>query len=319
MVLLKSTQNRIPPSELTVPRDFERRRSLCKLLMTAALAESPLMTALANTGAKPPTQARIEGSGDALDPTPRSLVRNYINYYELAIDKVTPVDLAKQITIDPWSIEVTGQVEHPVTFRLEDLLTKQSLRERIYRHRCVEGWSMVVPWFGFPLQDLLTAVKPLAAAKFVKFTSVFQPEAMPSQRTRSLLAWPYVEALRIDEAVHPLTLIATGMYGEPLTKQNGAPLRLVVPWKYGFKSIKAITKIELVVHPPSTSWNSAAPGEYGFYANVNPSVPHPRWSQVSERLLGSRFFTARRETELFNGYAEQVGALYQGMDLRRFF
>jgi sulfoxide reductase catalytic subunit YedY len=227
--------------------------------------------------------------------------------------------LAQELKIDPWSVEIAGEVEAPGILTLEDILKHQSLQEYIYRFRCVEGWAMVVPWVGFPLASILKAAKPLSSAKFVKFTSIYKPEAMSLQRENSLLEWPYVEGLRIDEAVHPLTLLAVGMYGDRLPKQNGAPLRLVVPWKYGFKSIKAIVKIELLKRAPITSWNKAAPREYGFYANVNPDVPHPRWSQVSERVLGSDFFTPRRQTVLFNGYGEQVAGMYRDMDLRHFF
>ena len=227
--------------------------------------------------------------------------------------------LSQRLTVDPWTIEISGEVEKPGKFNLEDLLRQNTLEERIYRFRCVEAWSMVVPWVGFSLGDLLKKVQPLSTAQFVKFTSIYQPEIMPNQKSNSMLQWPYEEALRIDEAMHPLTLLAVGMYGDTLPKQNGAPLRLIVPWKYGFKNIKAIVKIELLKRAPNTSWNLFAPDEYGFYANVNPDLPHPRWSQNTERLLGGGFFTPRRKTELFNGYAEHVAYLYKDMDLRHFF
>ena len=248
-------------------------------------------------------------------PTPIDLVKNYTNYYEFTFNKEDTTQLAQSLKIDPWSVEITGEVEKSVTLDIDDLLSQQTLQEFVYRLRCVEGWSMVVPWVGFPLAGLLKRVKPLSTAKFVKFTSVHQPEVMHN----SILEWPYVEGLRIDEAVHPLTILAVGMYGKTLPKQNGAPLRLVVPWKYGFKSIKAIVKIELLKNAPITTWNKYAPDEYGFYANVNPSVPHPRWSQFSERRIGSRFFTPRKQTELFNGYGEQVAHMYRDMDLAHFF
>ena len=227
--------------------------------------------------------------------------------------------MAQGLPTDPWQVEISGEVETPLKLNLEDILKQQSLQEYIYRFRCVEAWSMVVPWIGFPLVNLLKLAKPLAAARFVQFTTVLNPQAMPNQLHSTMIDWPYKEGLRIDEAVHPLSILAVGMYGETLPKQNGAPLRLVVPWKYGFKSIKAIVKIELVKKPPITSWNQYAPQEYGFYANVNPAVAHPRWSQASERLLGSSLFTSRRNTELFNGYADQVAGLYSDMDLKHFF
>jgi sulfoxide reductase catalytic subunit YedY len=256
---------------------------------------------------------------NSLKPTPVELVKNYTNYYEFTFNKDDSTKLAQSMVIDPWSIEISGEVEKPATYHLEDILSQQTLEERIYRFRCVEGWSMVVPWVGFSLANLLKMAKPLSTAQFVKFTTIEQPETMPNQREKKMLDFPYVEGLRIDEAMHPLTMLAVGMYGEKLPKQNGAPLRLVVPWKYGFKSIKAIVKIELLKKPPLTTWNKSAPQEYGFYANVNPAVSHPRWSQNSERLLGSGFFTSRRQTELFNGYGEQVASLYKDMDLRHFF
>ncbi|WP_109867645.1 protein-methionine-sulfoxide reductase catalytic subunit MsrP [Methylocucumis oryzae] len=243
------------------------------------------------------------------------LVKNYTNYYEFTFNKEDSTHLAHKLNINPWSVEIIGEVENPLTLQMEDLLKQQAPQEFVYRLRCVEGWSMVVPWIGFPLASLLKRVKPLSTAKFVKFTSVHQPETMRNR----MLEWPYVEGLRIDEAVHPLTILAVGMYGEILPNQNGAPIRLVVPWKYGFKSIKAIVKIELLKNAPTTTWNKYAPKEYGFYANVNPSVPHPRWSQFSERQLGSRFFSPRRQTELFNGYGDQVASMYKDMDLVHFF
>jgi sulfoxide reductase catalytic subunit YedY len=214
---------------------------------------------------------------------------------------------------------MSGEIENPGHYQLEDILKQQQLQEYVYRFRCVEAWSMVIPWVGFPLADFIKMVKPLSTAKFVKFTSIYQPDTMPKQRINAMLEWPYVEALRIDEAVHPLTIMAVGMYGDVLPKQNGAALRLVVPWKYGFKSIKAVVKIEFLKKAPMTTWHAFAPNEYGFYANVNPEVPHPRWSQFSERQLASGYFTPRRQTELFNGYAEQVASLYSDMDLQHFY
>lgn len=297
-------------SEITQPAIFEQRRSILKALLSGSVAASGILPGVG--------LAMADSAQQILTPTPIKLVKNYTNYYEFGFNKEDASRLADKLTLQPWTIEISGEVEKPLTFNVDELISKQAIQEYIYRFRCVEGWSMVVPWQGFSLQNLLKQIKPLSSANFVKFTSVAQPEAMPMLAKKAMLDWPYVEALRIDEAAHPLTILATGMYGAPLSKQNGAPLRLVVPWKYGFKSIKAIVKIELLKRPPLTSWNKFAPDEYGFYANVNPNVPHPRWSQASERALGSDFFTARRQTELFNGYAAQVAGLYRDMDLTHF-
>ena len=312
--MIIKTKKDIPSSEITPLEIFKERRKFIQMLgLTLAGANIPSAFAgeefsLANLV-----------KDNSLKPTPSELVKNYTNYYEFTFNKDDSTKLAQSMVIDPWSVEISGEVEKPATYHLENILSQQTLEERIYRFRCVEGWSMVVPWMGFSLANLLKMAKPLSTAQFVKFTTIEQPETMPNQRDKKMLEFPYVEGLRIDEAMHPLTMLAVGMYGEKLPKQNGAPLRLVVPWKYGFKSIKAIVKIELLKKAPLTTWNKSAPQEYGFYANVNPTVPHPRWSQNSERLLGSGFFTSRRQTELFNGYGEQVASLYQDMDLRHFF
>lgn len=313
------TQKKIPSSEITDFTVFKERRKFIKA-MVATAASASIPSAWANN-AKPNAWnlAKSDLSNTALTPTPIELVKNYTNYYEFTLNKEDSTKLAQNFITDPWSLEISGEVENPGSYHLEDILRQQTLEERIYRFRCVEGWSMVVPWVGFSLANLLKMAKPLSTAHFVKFTTIQQPETMPSQRNNVMLEWPYVEGLRIDEAMHPLTMLAVGMYGDTLPKQNGAPLRLVVPWKYGFKSIKAIVKIELLKYSPLTTWNIAAPTEYGFYANVNPDVSHPRWSQNSERQLGSGFFTSRRQTELFNGYGEQVAELYRDMDLRHFF
>lgn len=313
------TQKKIPSSEITDFTVFKERRKFIKA-MVATAASASIPSAWANN-AKPNAWnlAKSDLSNTALKPTPIELVKNYTNYYEFTLNKEDSTKLAQNFITDPWSLEISGEVENPGSYHLEDILRQQTLEERIYRFRCVEGWSMVVPWVGFSLANLLKMAKPLSTAHFVKFTTIQQPETMPSQRNNVMLEWPYVEGLRIDEAMHPLTMLAVGMYGDTLPKQNGAPLRLVVPWKYGFKSIKAIVKIELLKYSPLTTWNIAAPTEYGFYANVNPDVSHPRWSQNSERQLGSGFFTSRRQTELFNGYGEQVAELYRDMDLRHFF
>ncbi|WP_442923366.1 protein-methionine-sulfoxide reductase catalytic subunit MsrP [Methylomonas sp. LL1] len=314
------TEKPIPASEITDPLVFQQRRKIIKTMLAGMLLPSSLASVSANP-AKPrwPELVGSPLSGDYGPETPAKLSKNYTNYYEFSFNKEDSTELAQNLRTDGWELEISGEVEKPGIYHLEDILSRQTLQEYIYRFRCVEGWSMVVPWVGFGLADLIKSVKPLSSAKFVKFTSIYQPDTMPKQRINAMLDWPYVEALRMDEAVHPLTILAVGMYGDLLPKQNGAALRLVVPWKYGFKSIKAIVKIELLKKAPMTSWNQFAPNEYGFYANVNPSVPHPRWSQFSERQLGSGFFTPRRQTELFNGYGEQVASLYSGMDLRHFF
>ena len=243
-------------------------------------------------------------------------ITNYNNFYEFSLDKGSVNPLSKEFSTVPWDIEVTGMVGKPQTFALEDILKKFTQEERIYRLRCVEAWSMVIPWVGFPVGELLKEVEPTAAAKFVKFTTVMRPEEMPGQRGRTVIDYPYVEGLRIDEAMNPLAIFATGMYGKPLVPANGAPFRLVVPWKYGFKSAKGIVKIELTDTMPVSTWMKAAPNEYGFYANVNPDVDHPRWSQATERRIGEG---GRRDTLPFNGYGEEVAALYDGMDLRENF
>lgn len=246
--------------------------------------------------------------------TPFEDITNYNNFYEFSTDKISVAPEAKGFVTNPWSVAVSGLVNKPKTFNLEELL-KFQLEERIYRLRCVEGWSMVIPWIGFPLSKLLEKIEPTSQAKYVAFQTLFDPKRMPNQHT-GVLDWPYVEGLRIDEAMHPLTILATGLYGEMLPPQNGAPVRLVVPWKYGFKSIKSIVKIDLVPNEPPTTWNIQTPHEYGFYSNVNPNVAHPRWSQARERRIGE---FSMRETLLFNGYADQVAHLYQGMDLRKYF
>ena len=239
-------------------------------------------------------------------------ITNFNNYYEFSTDKQEVARLSQDFVTRPWTVEVGGLVNNPRTYDIDDLLHRFDQEERIYRLRCVEAWSMVIPWVGFTLGDLLREVEPTSAAQYVKFTTLLDPEQMPGQR-RAVLDWPYVEGLRLDEAMHDLTLMATGLYGKPIVPANGAPLRLVVPWKYGFKSIKGIVRIDLVDEMPVSSWMAAAGNEYGFYANVNPAVNHPRWSQATERRIGE---SGRRETLLFNGYADEVAHLYDGMDLR---
>lgn len=320
--MIIKTEKTIPANEITDSTVFHQRRKIIKAMAAGALLPSAIYSnAVAASDRRLPWAdlGKSDSSVDSASITPKKLVENYTNYYELSFNKEDSTQLAQNLPTDRWSVEILGEVENPGKYYLEDLISKQTLKEYVYRFRCVEAWSMVVPWVGFPLADLIKLVKPLSTAKFVKFTSIYQPDTMPKQRINAMLDWPYVEALRIDEATHPLTILAVGMYGDILPKQNGAPIRLVVPWKYGFKSIKAVVKIELTHRPVMTTWNAFAPGEYGFYANVNPSVPHPRWSQFSERQLGSDFFTPRRRTELFNGYGEQVASMYSDLDLRHFF
>jgi len=247
--------------------------------------------------------------------TPYEDITHYNNFYEFSTDKLAVADKAKKFVTRPWTVAVEGLVSKPRVFDIDDLLKISLPEERVYRHRCVEAWSMVIPWVGFPLGKLLDEVQPLSQAKYVAFETLADPRQMPNVNS-DVLQWPYVEGLRIDEAMHPLTILASGLYGETLPPQNGAPLKLVVPWKYGFKGIKSIIRIRLVADQPPTTWNIAAPREYGFYSNVNPEVNHPRWSQAHERRIGE---FGLRETLMFNGYADQVAQLYSGMDLRKYY
>ncbi|NEY91692.1 protein-methionine-sulfoxide reductase catalytic subunit MsrP [Tabrizicola oligotrophica] len=251
---------------------------------------------------------------ETLEPNSLEDITSYNNFYEFGWDKGDPARHAGALTTDPWSIEIGGMVDKPGTYDLADILKGQPIEERIYRFRCVEAWSMVVPWTGFALSGLLNRIGVQPSARYVAFETLLRPEEMPGQRDGSF-PWPYVEGLRLDEAMHPLTLLATGLYGEPMPNQNGAPIRLVVPWKYGFKSIKSIVKITLTDRQPPTTWNILQPSEYGFHANVNPEVDHPRWSQASERRIGAGLFGGRVDTLMFNGYADQVASLYAGQDL----
>ena len=240
-------------------------------------------------------------------------ITTYNNYYEFGTDKSDPAQNAKQFKTSPWKVSVEGEVKHPKVYNLEDLLKSLTVEDRIYRHRCVEGWSLVIPWQGFPMRDLIKKLEPTSKAKFVEFSTLFDPAQMPGQN-RAYLNWPYREGLRMDEALHPIAFIATGLYGKSLPNQNGAPLRTVIPWKYGFKCCKSVVRIRFSESQPSTTWNEAAPDEYGFYANVNPEVDHPRWSQKSERRIGEFL---KRKTLMFNGYADQVSGLYSGMDMKK--
>jgi methionine sulfoxide reductase catalytic subunit len=265
----------------------------------------------------PSVRSTVPGALAVDKLTPYEDVTTYNNFYEFGTDKSDPAELAHTLKTRPWTLRIEGEVDKPVTLGLDDLLKLAPMEERIYRLRCVEGWSMVIPWVGYSLSAILKKVQPTSKAKFVEFHSLADAKQMPGVRSPVLL-WPYVEGLRMDEAMHPLTLMAFGLYGEVLPNQNGAPLRLVVPWKYGFKSAKSIVKIRLVEREPVSSWTAAAPREYGFYSNVNPKVDHPRWSQASERRLGEGgFFAPRKPTQMFNGYEAQVGQLYAGMDLKK--
>jgi sulfoxide reductase catalytic subunit YedY len=265
--------------------------------------------------------AALAGRGraaEALEPNTWEEITTYNNFYEFGTDKTDPARHAGAMTIAPWSVRIDGLVDRPADYALEDILSRMTIEERIYRFRCVEAWSRVVPWNGFELADLLEMAGVQSGARYVAFETYLNRDEMPGVRF-PVLDWPYVEGLRLDEAMHPLTIMATGIYGRDLPKQNGAPLRLVVPWKYGFKSIKSVVRITLTAEQPPTSWNRANPREYGFYSNVNPEVDHPRWSQATERRIGAGLFARREPTQMFNGYAEEVAGLYEGMDLTKFY
>ncbi len=313
--MLIKQKSSILSSEITDKQTFLNRRQIIKAALSIPLATVPSMVQAKN---KHYSDVPVGPYSASLKPTDFEDIANYTNYYEFTTNKTDSTILAQALSIDPWSVSVEGEAEVTGIFSLEDILKGNTLEERIYRFRCVEAWSMVVPWIGFPLGHLLKRFKPTSKAKFVEFTTLYNPDVMVGQRSKTL-HWPYVEGLRMDEAMHPLTFMATGMYDDSLPKQNGAPLRLVVPWKYGFKSIKAIVKIRFTDTMPKTAWNKSAPNEYGFYSNVNPEVPHPRWSQSRERILGASIFTPKRITEKFNGYGEQVASLYTGMDLKKHF
>ncbi len=262
-----------------------------------------------------PGEAVAQASTEALDPNTWDEITSYCNFYEFGTGKSDPAKNAHMLTTEPWTVQIDGLVEKPGDYALEDILSQMDIEERIYRFRCVEAWSMIVPWSGFELNDLLDMVGVKSEAKYVAFETAYRPEEMPGVRS-PIIDWPYVEGLRLDEARHPLTLMATGLYGKPMPNQNGAPIRLVVPWKYGFKSIKSIVKITLTDTQPPTAWNKYSAREYGFYSNVNPTVDHPRWSQATERRIGGGLFAKRVPTLMFNGYEDEVASLYDGMDLR---
>ena len=302
-------------SEITDKAIFEKRRKIIKAAAGITIA-SYIPGSFARD--KKYTAVPVGPYSASLEVTDFEDVANYTNYYEFTTNKTASTVLAQALKTTPWNVTVEGEAEKTGVFQLEDILKDNPLEERIYRFRCVEAWSMVVPWIGFPLGEMLKRFKPGSKAKYVEFTTLYNPDIMVGQRGKTL-EWPYIEGLRIDEAMHPLTFMATGMYDDQLPKQNGAPLRLVVPWKYGFKSIKAIVKIRFSETMPATAWNKNAPREYGFYSNVNPDVSHPRWSKSRERILGASIFTPKRKTEKFNGYGEQVVSLYSGMDLKKYF
>ena len=314
----------IPASEITPKKVYLQRRQFLReaAAVAAAGATAALLPAYGEAGQKFHNLRKGPFSVDEKTTSYKDITR-YNNFYEFGSAKSDPSERAGNFRTLPWSVAIEGEVKKPATYHLEDLLKQHPLEERVYRLRCVEAWSMVVPWVGFPLRDLIRRVEPTSRAKYVEFNTLLDPAQMPGQRPGLLgagLDWPYVEGLRLDEAVHPLTLLAVGLYGEALPNQSGAPIRLVVPWKYGFKSIKSIVKIRFVEKPPLTTWMKSGPSEYGFYSNVNPGVDHPRWSQASERRIGEdSLFSPKRKTLPFNGYAEQVASLYAGMDLKKYF
>jgi sulfoxide reductase catalytic subunit YedY len=335
-MLIKSNAdgfNHTVSSEITARAVYEDRRKMLKAiaagaagLSMAAWASREAMAQSSSWGARPgklavlATQAsKADGANTMEKVTPYKDASSYNNFYEFGTDKADPAANAHTLKATPWSVDIEGMVKKPGKFALEDLLKLSPMEERIYRLRCVEGWSMVIPWVGYSLAELIKKVEPLGSAKYVEFVTLADPKTMPFVGSR-VLDWPYVEGLRLDEAMHPLTLLSFGMYGEILPNQSGAPVRLVVPWKYGFKSGKSIVKIRFTDKQPGTAWNKAAANEYGFYSNVNPNVDHPRWSQATERRIGEDgLFAKKRKTLMFNGYESQVGQLYAGMDLKKFY
>ncbi|MDD5716411.1 MAG: protein-methionine-sulfoxide reductase catalytic subunit MsrP [Sulfuricurvum sp.] len=306
-MLRRNNYGLIPSSEITSESLYQERRAFMKLGASAALMGSvPLMAAL-----------DFEKSKRGLEPTPFDQITTYNNFYEYGTDKESPAKLSKNLKIRPWTLTIGGEVQKSLTLDIDTLIKKIPLEERIYRFRCVEGWAMVVPWVGFTLASLLKQAGLTSKSKYVEFETLFDPVQFPQQsKSFGNIPFPYREGLRIDEAMHPLTILAVGLYGKELLPQNGAPIRLVVPWKYGFKSIKSIVNITLKEHQTRSTWNQIAPQEYGFYANVNPSVDHPRWSQSRERVLG-KFF--KQETLAFNGYGNEVAHLYKNMDLKKYY
>ncbi|HEX6690601.1 MAG TPA: protein-methionine-sulfoxide reductase catalytic subunit MsrP [Burkholderiales bacterium] len=322
--------NRFPlphASEITPQAVYQQRREFLKLMAAGAAGAS--LAAWAGRSARAQVQGKLAKLPGAKSAVPGAVaadkvtsykdITTYNNFYEFGTEKDDPVATAHRLVTRPWTVSVEGEVRKPKRYDIEELLKLAPMEERIYRMRCVEGWSMVIPWVGFSLAELIKRVEPTGNAKFVEFTTLADPKQMPGLRS-PVLDWPYLEALRMDEASHPLTLLCFGLYGEVLPNQNGAPVRLVVPWKYGFKSAKSLVKIRFTAAQPKTAWERAAPQEYGFYSNVNPKVDHPRWSQATERRIGADgLFQAKRPTQMFNGYEQQVGQLYAGLDLKKFY
>lgn len=316
-MLLKKA-NDIKSSEITDKKLYMNRRKF--FAGSAALAASGLInpSLFRKSEGKSQEKLKVAKRGEYTVPeklTPYEEATSYTNFYEFSTGKRSVKELSQSLRTRPWTVSVEGNVKNPRKYNIEELILMFPLEERVYRWRCVEAWSMIIPWIGFPLAEFIKKCEPTSKAKYVEFTTLYDPEQMPGQKTR-VLGWPYVEGFRMDEAMHPLALIAVGMYDEILTNQNGAPIRLVVPWKYGFKSIKSIVRIRFAEKMPKSSWRRKKPEEYGFYANVNPNVDHPRWSQATERRIGE---DGRRKSLMFNGYANQVSYLYSGMDLRKFY
>ena len=317
----------IPTSEITDENVYLKRRELLKTSgivaaggLAGALASSSVLAIQTAQGATGRELTGVNDSPFSTDEPPNSWsdITTYNNYYEFGTGKDDPVHQARDFNPRPWRVSVKGECDKPGNYDYEDLVSPHALEERIYRLRCVEAWSMVIPWVGIPLASIIRQLEPNSDAKYVRFKTLHDPARMPGQRRR-ILNWPYEEGLTIEEAMHPLTLMAVGLYGRELPNQNGAPMRLVVPWKYGFKSIKAIAEISFTKRRPRSSWEQTLPSEYGFYANVNPDVPHPRWSQARERVIGASVFSSKKPTLMFNGYGDQVASLYAGLDLRKNF
>ena len=324
--MLIKKPNDIRSSEITPPELYLNRRQFIRAASATAISAGAMLS-----GLDAPFNIGEAGAGEKLGNVKKSSyntseklnslkdITSYNNFYELGVDKGDPAQNAKYLTTRPWTVAVEGEVKKPKTYDIDDIMKLSPLEERIYRLRCVEAWSMVIPWIGFPLSALINQVEPTGNAKFIQFVTLYDPKRMPGQQKSlfgNVLDWPYVEGLRMDEAMHPLTILSVGLYGEVLPSQNGAPVHLVVPWKYGFKSIKSIVKVRFIEKQPATAWSLQTPNEYGFYSNVNPEVDHPRWSQATERRIGEFL---RRKTLMFNGYGDQVASLYKGMDLKKFY
>jgi methionine sulfoxide reductase catalytic subunit len=310
----------VRPSQITSEALYLNRRTMLAELLAGGVCAAVCGARGAEQAPPVATLQYTRSTRYSIADAPNSYeeITNYNNFYEFGTDKSDPARHAGSLRTRPWSVTVGGEAEKTGSFDLEDILKPHALEERIYRLRCVEAWSMVIPWIGFPLGDLLKRFNPTSKAKFVEFTSLADPKQMPGLRS-DVLPWPYMEGLRIDEAMHPLAFMVVGLYGRELPNQDGAPLRSMAPWKYGFKNGKSIVRIRFTEGQPRTSWNTASPSEYGFYANVNPEVDHPRWSQATERRLGGGFFASRQRTLMFNGYADEVAGLYQGMNLHRYY